>query len=243
MSRAPVAVFLLTSLLGWLGGTAHRKTEEGNRRFEQGELDEALAAYTEAQVHAPDSPRLHYDLGNVLYRQGDFEGAAEAYRRALLEGPPDLVPQAAYNLGNTRFQQREYQDAVDAYRRTLEAVPGDLDAKRNLELALRELRQQQQQQQQGRQQQQGSQDDERQQGSSESQPDDEQRQSPPRSTPDDQPGTGGDSASGRGEERPGPMTPEQAQRLLDSLAEDERRNLEQEAARRAVRSRSREKDW
>ena len=38
----------------------------------QGDLDGALRAYTDAQVVAPDAPELHYNIGSVLYRKGDF---------------------------------------------------------------------------------------------------------------------------------------------------------------------------
>ena len=88
MIRISVASLLLASVLSPFGGSAHRKTEQGNRSYEQGALEDALTKYTEAQVHVPESPQLHYDIGNVLYRQGDYEGAAEAYTRALLSAPP-----------------------------------------------------------------------------------------------------------------------------------------------------------
>ena len=130
-----------------LGGTAYKKTREGNRHYVDGLYEDALRAYTEAQVDLPEAPQLFYDIGNVLYRQGDYEGASEAYTRALLTSPPELEPDAAYNLGNARFQAQEFGAARDAYTRALRSNPGDLDAKRNLELALRALQQQQQQQQ------------------------------------------------------------------------------------------------
>lgn len=247
MIRVELALVLAASLLAPFGGTAHRKTEEGNRHLAEESYDEALAAYTEAQVHAPDAPQLYYDVGNVLYRQGDFEGAAEAYTRALLEGPPDLAPLAAYNLGNARFRQQEYQDAVAAYRRALEAQPADRDAKRNLELALRELEKQQQQQQQ--QPQQDGQDqqpqDQPQQQGSEGGGDEEQQQQQP-DQPGERPNEPPQNAPQTTErDEAGSMTPEQAARLLDGLAEEERRNLEQEARRRAAAARreTRERDW
>lgn len=233
MSRILVGTFLLASLLSPFGGSAHRKTEEGNRYYDVGEFDEALAAYTEAQVHAPESPGLHYDVGNVLYRQDDYEGAAEAFTRALLSATPDLAPHAAYNLGNSRFQQQDYKAAVEAYRRALEAHPGDIDAKRNLELALRALEQQEQQEQEGEpgenDQSEDQQQDQQQQPDEGEQPDQQEDSSPqPQQQPSDQ------------EE----MTPEQARRLLDGLAEEEQKGLREEAQRRAVaRGTKREKDW
>ena len=73
----PVALLLSVMLLPF-GGTAHRETERGNRHYLDGALDEALRAYTEAQVSLPDAPQLYYDIGNVLFRQGDYEQAADA---------------------------------------------------------------------------------------------------------------------------------------------------------------------
>jgi Ca-activated chloride channel homolog len=234
MIRAPLTVLVAASMLSLLGGTAHRKTEQGNEHLAEGELDEALAAYTEAQVHAPDSPFLYYDVGNVLYRQGDYEGAAEAYERVLLEGPPDVAPLAAFNLGNARFKQQKFQDAVTAYRRTLEAAPDDADAKRNLELALRELREQQQEQKQQKQDQ-----DKKDQQNPQQDPGQGQQQEKP---PEQQQG-GGDEQR-RPEQAQESMTPEQARRMLDSLAEQERRQLEQQAAAKgAAKQAPREKDW
>ena len=87
MSAGLRAVLMLAVLLPF-GGSAHRRTAEGNAHYLDGLYDEALRAYTEAQVDAPEAPQLYYDIGNVLYRQGDYEGAAEAYTRALLSVVP-----------------------------------------------------------------------------------------------------------------------------------------------------------
>ncbi len=56
-----------STLTAPLGGNAYRKTEEGNRHYVDGLYEEALRAYTEAQVDLPEAPQLFYDIGNVLY--------------------------------------------------------------------------------------------------------------------------------------------------------------------------------
>lgn len=248
---------LTTALLGTIalpfGGGAHRKTEEGNRHYVERRFDEALRAYTEAQVDAPEAPELYYDLGNVFYRQGDYEGAAEAYSRALILGASDaLVPAAAYNLGNARYRQQEFEEAIKAYQRALEADPADTETKRNLELALRALEEQEQQQQQDQDQDQSEEKDDsgdppqdQQQQDQEDQEDQEQdqQQQPDSENPEEKedPQSG---EEGSQEQQPDRMTPEQAERLLDSLAEEERKNLREEALRQQQgRSPAREKDW
>jgi Ca-activated chloride channel family protein len=249
-ARAGIA--LLAAVLSPLGGTAHRKTEEGNRHYIDERLDEALRSYTEAQVAAPDAPQLFYDIGNVLYRQGDYAGAEELFQRALSAAPPELVPDAAYNLGNARFRQEAYDEAVEAYRRTLEARPDDADAKRNLELALRQLQQQQQQQQQ---QEQGNQDEENDQREQQEQQEDgsgeqDRQQGQEPGDRDPQEDGQGQPRPERGEsqegprDRPGQMSRQEAERLLDSLENQERENLRKAQMRRKQQTdASREVDW
>ena len=234
--RSVPTTVLLASLLTPLGGPAHRKTEQGNEHYLADELDRALAAYTEAQVAAPDAAELHYDIGNVLYRQGDFPGAAEAFERALVSAGPELKPMAAYNLGNAQFRQQEFAKAAESFRRALEHAPGDRDAKRNLELALRALEQQPPQGE-------GPQPEEKEDGPPQEQP------QPPQPQQEDEKGPqGAPSPSPSASPGPGrgssPMTPEQATRLLDGAADEERAAKREEAARAARGGeRSREKDW
>jgi Ca-activated chloride channel family protein len=143
-----LAIWLVTvAAASPFGGKAHRKVEEGNRLYAEGQLDDALRAYTEAQVSAPDAPELLYDIGNVLYRNDDLISAEEAYAKALASAPPAWAGAAAYNHGNALFAQERFEDAAASYRRALEFDPGDVDAKHNLEIALRRVQQEQQQQQ------------------------------------------------------------------------------------------------
>lgn len=244
--RNLILPLVMASLLSPFGGKAHRKTEEGNGHYELGEYGEALADYTEAQVVAPESARLHYDIGDVLYKQGDYEGAAEAFTRALVTAPDDLAPLAAYNLGNARFRQQEFDSAVDAYRRSLEARPDDPDAKRNLELALRAIEEQQQQQQEDEQQDEGEDEGEGDpnQGEQGGEQDQDQEQDSPSGEGDETPPEGEAEQQETKPQDEG-MTQEQAERLLDSLAAAEQKNLEEERQRKAaaLRGKQRERDW
>ena len=144
----PITFALLAGLSTLLGGEAHRRTEKGNQLYLEGQHEPALTEYQKAQAALPEAPQLHYDIGNVLYRQENWAGAAEAYEHALGVAGKDLSARAAYNLGNALFHDEKYDEAVKAYTRALKGAPADGDAKHNLELALRALEQQQQQQKQ-----------------------------------------------------------------------------------------------
>lgn len=233
---------VLSSILLPFGGSAHRRTEEGNRQYEGEQYDDALRSYTEAQVEAPQSAELYYNIGNVLYRQGDHEGAAEAYARSLLMAPPELEGAAAYNLGNARYETEAFQDAIKAFERALRVDPSDQDAKRNLELALR-ARQEQQQQQDP--QQDGEQDQQEQQEQQPAGGEQEQQEQQPQSQPEPSEGAENrESEEPQSQPRPGEMTQEDAERLLDGLEEQEMENLRKQALRQAPRAeRATEKDW
>lgn len=254
MSRAIASALLLAGVLTPFGGKAHRKTEEGNRLYLEGAHEDALRSYTEAQVAAPESPELHYDIGNVLFRQGNFDGAEEEFRRALLSAPPSLVPDAAYNLGNALYAKKEYKDAVQAYRRTLEKRPADQEAKRNLELALRALRQEQQQKKQQQQKQNEpqdqQQDQQKQQQSGQGQEDPDQKKDQPPSddqnqSDDQKQGDPKDQKRKDAGDSKGAMTAEEAEKMLERLGDQERENLRREAKRKAENAHERnpEKDW
>jgi tetratricopeptide (TPR) repeat protein len=235
--RALSAAVILSALSSLFGGTAHRKTEQGNALYADGAYEDALRAYTEALASVPDRPELQYDLGNTLYRKGDFAGASEAYSRALAAAPPSLLGAAAYNLGNALFRTERYEESVDAYRRALKADRGDADARRNLELALRALERRPPESPSG-----GEQD----------RP--EEKGEPPPPGPDrshgpagdeDRPGNDGEGRPGPREPgtRPGELSAEEAINLLDRLTEMERDQLRRERGRARVEEPTTEKDW
>jgi len=241
----PAALLLLAGASTFLGGEAHRRTERGNKAYEQGKQDAALDDYQKAQAIVPDAPQLHYDLGNVLYRQENWAGAAEAYERALGAAGPELAPKAAYNLGNALFQDEKYDDAIKAYVRSLKAAPQDGDAKHNLELALRALAAQQKKQQQQQQKQppqdQKKDDQQKPQGAGSEQKPEEQKPQPGN---DDKDKTKQEKPNASQQPKPGGMTPEEAQKLLDRAGEEEKQNIKRQAARAAqAGERKPEKDW
>lgn len=238
--KLAVTVFL-AGVLDPFGGQAYRLTEEGNRRYSEKAYEEALRDYTEAQVQLPEAPELFYDIGNVLFRQGDLAGAEEAWTRALNGAEGDLLADISHNLGNARYQRQAFQEAVDAYSQALSARPEDRDTKRNLELALRQLQAQQQQQQ----------DQEKKDGdqAEKSEDQDSGRQDQGKRDPQQGKQAGGQANPGDKDPDQQPagegMTREEAERLLDSLEAQEKDNLkkEEEARKRARAGDSREKDW
>jgi len=126
--------------LGWRDSVS-RNVDAGNEHMVHGEFDNALAAYREAQIDAPDDPRVHFNIGNVQHRQGVHEEAGEAFTKALTGRDSAFRSMASYNQGNNYVRQNKLLEAVDSYQRALEQNPSDVDAKFNLELVQRMLNQ------------------------------------------------------------------------------------------------------
>lgn len=248
------------------------KVRRGNESYLAGDLEEALARYTDAQVDVPDSPILHYNIGNVLFRQGDYERAMDEYRLAELSDDPGLRGSARFNIGNAHFLSQEFDKAVEDYAKVLRENPDDADAKRNLELALRALQQQQQQpqdrQQQDEEQEPDQQDQDPQQQDQQAQEDQQQQESqasgeqedrrdeaqeqqqdgsqeprPPESPADQQQAEGETPQPSDGTQAGEPTLPEEeAARILDALKQEEKENMKR-ALRASRTGRGTGKDW
>lgn len=214
--------------------------ERGNRLFREGRYEEALAAYTEAVEGGRDDPELRYNIGTTLLRLGRYAEAERQFARALRSVDPALRTPTLYNLGlrfledgrgspDPRAQARLLDAAVEAFRQSLRLDPADIDAKWNLELALRE----------------------REEGGGGGEGEDQQEQQDQDQQDGQNPQNGGQGgppppgSSGQRPERtpaPGEMTQEQAERVLGSVEQDER-ELFRDQMRDAQRDRPVLRDW
>ena len=237
-----------------LGSAVAERSEKALEHYDEGRFQEALETYREAQIEHPELPELQYNLGNALYKTGDFDSAAKAFKEAVARAPGSSLPQRSlYNLGNALFNQQAYGEAAAAYKQALEGGFDDEDVRSNLELALQRLQQQEQQQQQDNQQ---NEEEDESSESQQNQPDSSQQRqkqedegdqsenesegSPPQTG--EQPPRDRDDEEGTGETVPedAKMAREEAEQLLDALADSE-----QEAQRRRFRARpsAQQRDW
>ena len=238
-SKAAAALLVLLLAAAPAAASAASLVENGNRAFQEGRYDEALRLYTEAQVEAPDAPEIHLNIGNVLFRKGEYAKAREEYRRAWTAGERSLAGAARYNSGTSSLSAGEYRDAVTDYHEALKMDPEDADARRNLELALMRLKEQQppkggppkENQQEGRQQ-----------SPSASDPN-QGPQQPERK--DESAGSRESPRGGEGEQRAPSAADrkarQEAERILDALRSEDRPRIDPREQRH--RDRPPEKDW
>lgn len=120
---------------------------QGNNEFDEGRFQQAEIEYRKALEKEPGSFKADYNLGNALYKQKQFEAAATKYGNlAEKDFKPADLNRFYYNLGNAMFENKKYKESIDAYKNALRNDPGDMDAKHNLQLALRMLNEMNQQQ-------------------------------------------------------------------------------------------------
>ncbi len=138
-------LFAAIVLAAWLmacGPSSAEVNRFGHESYMAGDYTAALDAYQSVQEGSPDSAEPHYNLGNVLYRMGEFENARGVYDESLRFAKLEVRASGFFNRGNASFQTEQYADAVEAYKEALRMDPDDRDAKHNLELALKRFSQQ-----------------------------------------------------------------------------------------------------
>jgi len=95
-----------------------------NRLYGSEKYDKAELLYKDAQKILPESPEVNFNLGNVAYREGNYDEADEYYSKAM-ESPDAswrLRKKALYNLGNCAFKKgdklldSDSQKALESYR-------------------------------------------------------------------------------------------------------------------------------
>jgi tetratricopeptide (TPR) repeat protein len=89
-----------------------------------------LRFYRRTLRYAPESWRVHNNLGKIYRGLGKKDKAAAFYRRAL-ELKPDY-PEAHSNLGNIYYEVKDYPKAITAYKKALVLKPDYANAYYNL---------------------------------------------------------------------------------------------------------------
>lgn len=148
----------------------YAQSRKGDKYFEAGRFQEAETSYRKA-FEAKPKASTSYNLANSMFLQDRIPEAIEEYKKAIASSDlPEVKSKAYYNMGNAYFQNNEFEQSIKSYKEALKINPADEDAKKNLMLAMRQLKQQQQeekkenqqQQQQEQQQQQQQQQDQQQ---------------------------------------------------------------------------------
>lgn len=152
--RSIVLILIAAASMDAYSQTDGKFVRKGNGDYKDGNFQQAEVEYRKALEKNPQSYKADYNLGNALYRQKQYDAAASRYAGLAEKGKDKKeISRYYYNLGNTMYENQKYKESVEAFKNALRNDPNDMDAKHNLQLALRMLNEQKQQQNQGNQQQ------------------------------------------------------------------------------------------
>jgi hypothetical protein len=156
-------LFLLTigCLSGLFADELYTKNKAAASHYNKGNYDEALKSYDNLILEFPQEPKLKMNKGSAQFKLNDFDKAEESYNSATSTKDKKALADLYYNLGNTQYMQAEqmaskgdkkamdkYKAALENYIKSLDVRPSDKDAKWNVQLVQKKIKQQQQQQQQ-----------------------------------------------------------------------------------------------
>ena len=144
-------VFLLMLLT--VASVWARPINDGNKLFANGDYAGALEKYMKAREAEPANPLLFYNIGTCQYKLGNYEEAKKELESAVRMPDKKLASKAAYNLANTFFRVGEKapegkeSERIAAWRESVaylkKAIDLDNDfenAKKNVEIVQRKLK-------------------------------------------------------------------------------------------------------
>jgi len=237
-----VVVIILTVLTVNVFSQAERKfVRRGNRQFDDKKFQEAEIQYRKALEKSPGSAAADYNLGNALYRQNQFDAAAKRYNELSgKEKEGQLISSDYYNLGNALYKSGKYKECIDAYKNALRKTPGDMDAKHNLQLAMKKLEMEKQKNKENQQNKQDKQDNKKD-DNKDNKKDDKQQQN--QNKEDQQ----SDEKKGQQQDKQnmnGQISAQDAERILQALENEEKHVLKKvQEHQKQVRKVPVDKNW
>lgn len=235
--RSKLIYILCLSALAYGSSSAQwikSDVRRAGKLYKKGNYAAASAEYRRAMLKDSLYAKASFGLANSAYQEGHYD-QAKSYLERLAGNeqlPQRQQADVLHNLGNVAMKQKDYHAAVEAYEEALIRNPQNEGTRYNLVLAQRLLKQQEQQQkdnkqQQNKQDQQQQQQQDKQKDKQDPKKQDQQQNAQQKQDNKQQ---GGKPA----EPRPGQMSKEQAEQLLNSFRSDD------EQTRRRVEQRQRE---
>ncbi|MHC4534603.1 MAG: tetratricopeptide repeat protein [Planctomycetota bacterium] len=129
--------------------SAENQVRKGNKKYAEGNYNEAINEYDQALVDKPDAMRPKFNKANSYYRLDDIAKAMDLYQEVATRAKDmNLVTKAKYNTGNCYFQRGSKQrdsdlnkalddmkTSINFWRQVLDIEPDNKRAAKNIEVA------------------------------------------------------------------------------------------------------------
>lgn len=199
---------------------------QGNSKYYKNSYPESEILYRKALETDTRSTDALFNLGDALYRQNKFDDASRQYIASSETGnDPIRKSQSYYNLGNALLRNNKIEESIEAYKNSLRLNPAFPEAKYNLAYAQDMLKKQQQQQDQQKSDQDKKEEQKQKQDQNQNQDNKDQNKNQ-------------DQQQQQQQQKQG-ISREDAERILNALANDEKKVQEKVKEAKAAKERVR----
>ena len=238
---------ILLNLLLILSATLNAQTDKkfirkGNREYEKNKFSDSEISYRKAIDKNKLSPDAVFNVGDALYKQNKYEEAGKQFIENANQSDNKMKKSSGlFNLGNSMLKANKLEESIDAYKNSLKLNPANNEAKYNLSYAQDLLRQQQQQQ---KQQQDKDKQDQNKDKNKKDQKKDQKDQKDKNNDKQNDQKKDQDQKQQQQQPQKGEISKEDAQRLLNSLSNDEKNVQEKVKLAKANKAKVRTvKNW
>ncbi len=238
-SMKVVLAFLMVGLFTSLNGQTDKKfIRQGNREYNKSVFSDSEISYRKAVDKNNQSADAIFNIGDALYKQEKFEEAGKQFEENIVKNEDKSKKSAGYfNLGNSFLKAKKVEESIDAYKNSLKLKPDNTEAKYNLAYAQDLLKQQQEQQQKDKDKENKENKDKK------DNKKDDQKQNQGDDKKDQQKNQNDKDQQQQQKDQQG-MSKEDAQRLLNALANDEKKVQEKVKLAKAEKAKVRTvKNW
>jgi len=148
-NRLLILYLLIVASVVTYGQSEKKYVRQGNREYEKNKFSESEISYRRALDKNKSYPDAVFNTGDALYKQKKYDDAGKQFSENSTMNENRLKKAAAiYNLGNSLLMANKVKESIEAYKSSLKIKPDSPEAKYNLAYAQDLLKQQQQQQEQ-----------------------------------------------------------------------------------------------
>lgn len=226
-----VLFFLFASSCVVYGQGEKKFIREGNGKYRNNKYPESEVAYRKAIDKNKLSSDAGFNLGDALYKQKKFEEAGKQFLdNSNITADNRKKSNSFYNLGNSLLNNNKIPESIEAYKNSLKLNPSGKETKYNLAYAQDLLKKQEQQQKQK--------DQDKENNKDSKQDDQKNDQNKDKKNNDNK------NQDQQQQQKQQGISKEDAQRLLDALANDEKNVQEKVKLAKAAREKIRTlKNW
>lgn len=241
-----IAVLLLfTALSAAAQDGTNKLIRQGNEQYRKQQYADAEASYKKALERNNKSVPGNYNLANSFYEQKRYDAARQQYANTIKSATDKgIKADASYNIGNTYMQDKKWEESIKSYKAALKANPADEQARYNLAYAQEMLKKQQQQDNKDnkdKKDQDKKNQDKKDQDKKDQQDKDKDKKDQDKK--DDQNKKDQDKKDQQNQPQPSKLTQEEAKRLLQALAQQEKKLQEDKMKKVKASPGMVEKDW